>query len=466
MSRRTIAWAATSTRLVVGAAVSVGLVLVTGVAVAAPWPGREAQPVSIAVTPRPSDTVLACTGSLLAAGRNVERAADLTAAAAQAVVSGSASAALEPEKLTAQPAFGDAGLVLTAAPDGDRPADAAAAGSAAVNADDLRGFAASACRPPLIESWLVAGATTTGSADLVLLSNPGDVPATVQLTFYGVKGASVPTGGRDLVVAARTQRVVPLAGLATGEGAPVVRVTSSGAPITAALQSSLTRVLLTGGVDQTGATAASANSVVVPGVVVPQSAVDAAAAGATTIARLLSPGVDAQATVTATAADGTQTFRQVVPLVADEPVEVDLSGLAAGAYTVRAQSQTPIVGAVWQTTGFGQNADFAWHSAAPDVSDDTLVAVPSGPSPTLSVTTSAASATVTLEPVSGAPASAVTATVTAGRTASVALVAGAVYRLRADAPVNAAVTYSGDGALAAFPVWPADTASAALTVYP
>ena len=466
MSRRSIAWAATSTRLVVGAAVSVGLVLVTGVAVAAPWPGREAQPVSVGVTPPPSDTVLACTGALLAAGRNVDRAADLTVAAAQTVVSGSASSPIAPEALAAQPAFGDAGQALVAAPDGDKPSDAAAAGSAAVNADDLRGFAASACRPPLVESWLVAGATTTGAADLVVLANPGDVPATVQLTFYGVKGASVPASGRDLVVAAHTQRVVPLAGLATGEGAPVVRVTSSGAPVTAALQSSLSRVLLTGGVDQTGATAASATSVVVPGVAVPQSAVDAAATGATTIARLLSPGVDARATVTVTASDGTDAFRQDVPLVADEPVEVDLSGLAAGVYTVRLQSPTPVVGAVWQTTGFGENADFAWHSAAPDVSDDTLVAVPSGPSPTLSVTTGAASATVTLDPVSGAPAAPVTATVTAGRTASLALVGGAVYRLRADAPVNAAVTYSGDGALAAFPVWPADAASAALTVYP
>ncbi|MBN9166715.1 MAG: hypothetical protein J0I07_37630, partial [Myxococcales bacterium] len=39
----------------------------------------------------------------------------------------------------------------------------AAAGSATVASPDLIGFSASACRPPLAESWLVAGASTTGA---------------------------------------------------------------------------------------------------------------------------------------------------------------------------------------------------------------------------------------------------------------------------------------------------------------
>src|SRR3546814_6297364 len=71
------------------------------------------------------------------------------------------------------------------------PAVFAAAGSSSVEAADLRGFAASACRPPLLESWLVGGATTTGSGDLVVLSNPGTVAATVQITVYGASGPQV-----------------------------------------------------------------------------------------------------------------------------------------------------------------------------------------------------------------------------------------------------------------------------------
>ncbi|WP_448887346.1 DUF5719 family protein, partial [Enterobacter hormaechei] len=109
---------------------------------------------------------------------------------------------------------------------------------------------ASACRPPLAESWLVAGASTTGANDLVVLANPGDVAATVQLSVYGANGVSTPPSGAGLVVPARGQRVVPLAGLLLGEASPVVRIVATGAPVQAYLQASLTRTLLPGGSDQ------------------------------------------------------------------------------------------------------------------------------------------------------------------------------------------------------------------------
>lgn len=465
--RKALVWAATSTRLVVGAGLAAGVVLAVGLGVAAPWPAHETDPVSLSATPTPADTVLACTGPLLALGRDAADAAGLTAAAPSGTISGSDGTPLESVPLTVSPTVtGDgAPAALVAAPDGDRRSDAVAATSATVEADDLRGFTASACRQPLIESWLVGGSTTTGAADLVVLSNPSDVAATVQLTLYGPTGASTPAGGSGLRVDPRGQRIIPLASLGIGEEAPIVRVTATGAPVTAALQSVITRTLLPGGVEQTGAIVSAETTQVIPGVQVPQSAVDVAANGATTVLRIVAPGADTTVAVTVADERGTEVLTQSVPLTADRPTEIELSGLGVGRYTVTTASASPVTAAVWQTTGFGEAADFAWYTPAPVLSGDTLISVPGGPAPTISLVGAGADASVTLEPVRG-PGEAITSTVAADGVSVVSATAGTVYRLQSDGPVRASVSYAGAGQLGGFPVWPADAAAAALTVYP
>jgi hypothetical protein len=468
MSRRkALVWAATSTRLAVGAALAAGIVLVVGVGVAAPWPTHEQEPVSLTVTPTPADTVLGCSGPLLALGRDATQAGGLTSVAASTTVSGSAGAELDESTLSSSPAVAasEGAPALVAPPEGDRRSDASAAASATIEADDLRGYTASACRPPLIESWLVGGSTTTGSADLVLLANPSDVAATVQLTLYSAAGVVTPPAGADLRVGARTQRIVPLAALGVGEEAPVVRVTASGAPVTASLQSNITRTLLPGGVEQTGAIVAAETTQTVPGVHVPQSAVDVADSGATTVVRVVSPGAPTTATVTVVDEDGDEALRQEAPLEADLPTEIDLAGLEAGGYSVTVAADVPVVAAVWQTTGLGEGSDFAWYTPAPRIDAPALVAVPPGPTSVLVLAGTDNGADVTLEPVEG-PGAAADAAVSANGVTVVTVTAGTVYRLESTAPVRASVSYSGQGLLGGFPVWPADAAAAALTIHP
>lgn len=465
--RRALVWAATSTRLVVGAALAAGIVLVVGVGVAAPWPTHEQEAASLTVTPTPADTVLACSGPLLALGRDATQAGALTSVAAGEAVSASAGAALDESTLSSSPAVAgsDGALSLLAAPEGDVRSDAAAASSATIEAEDLRGYTASACRPPLIESWLVGGSTTTGAADLVLLANPSDVAATVQLTLYGATGLTTPPGGADLRVDARSQRIVPLAALGVGEEAPIVRVTASGAPIAASLQSNITRTLLPGGVEQTGAIVGAETTQVVPGVQVLQSAVDVGDSGATTVVRVLSPGSPTTVTVTAVDEDGEEALRQEAPLDADLPTEIDLAGLAAGRYSVAVTADVPVVAAIWQTTGLGEGSDFAWYTPAPLVSVPTLVAVPPGPTSVLFLAGAGEAADVALEPVSG-PGAALDATVSVDGLTVVTVTSGTVYRLESTSPLRAAVSYSGQGLLGGYPVWPADAAAAPLTVVP
>lgn len=467
--RRLFRLATTGARVLAGTVVAAvfATAVVTGVTV--PWPTLEREPLRIAANPAPADAVGVCAGPLLVLGRDPERADALSVAATQRVVSGTGDAGVAAtETALAAPSVPDpdGAAVFTAQPQAGEAAQVAAAGSASVDADDLTGFAASACQAPLMQSWIVAGATTTGSSDLLLLANPGEVPATVQLTVYGATGAQVPPGGSDLVVAAGQQRIVPLAGLLLGEESPVVRVTATGAPIRAALQSSITRTLVPGGVDQTGAVVSAATTQVIVGVDVTPAAADDDTAGATSVVRLVSADADTTATVSAVDQDGGIALSQQVPLTAALPTELELTGLAAGTYSVRVEASAPVVAAEFQSTGLGAGSDFAWYAATPALTADALLAVPEGPDPTLWVVNAGdTEVTVAVEPLSGA--SATELRIPAGAAAAQPVDASGVYRLHPSAAtVHASVSFAGPGALAGMPVWPADSAAGTVVVYP
>lgn len=457
--RRLVRWATTSARVAAGTAVATAAVVGTVVAIAAPWPTVVAEPVRLEAIPAPSDTVLACDGPLLALGRTIEQAGSLSVAASQQVTSGPGQGEVEATTLS-----GDAGsdaAALRATPSDGAQTPLAAAGSAASTADDLAGFAASACRPPLAESWLVAGSTSTGSNDLVVLGNPGEVPATVQISVYGAQGVTTPPGGADVVVPAGGQRVIPLAGLLLGEESPVVRVVSTGAPVHASLQAALTRTLLAGGVDQAAPLAEADTRLVIPGVEVLTSG----EGDPGTVLRLLSPGGATTATVRVTAVGGAESSPpRELELEGGIPTALDLSGLDAGTYTVDVQATEPIVGGTWSTTGFGEGADFAWYAAAPVFGVESVIAVAAGGGGSVVVAADGPDATTaTLTAADGsAP---IEIAVPAGGSAAVEVDAG-VYVLSPAAPVRAAVAYSAQGSLAAYPLWPADAAAPAVTVYP
>ncbi|MFG6476119.1 DUF5719 family protein [Microbacterium sp. P06] len=454
-------WAATSARVVIGATVAVGAVAAVIAGVAAPWPTLRADPVSVTTTPAPSASVVACDGPLLALGRTVEQASSLSVAAAQAVVSGPSSTSAQP--VTVAGPAGTEPTVLSAAPVGADRAELAASGSAAVADADLAGFAASSCTTPLMESWLVGGATTTGSNDLVIVSNPGDVAATVQLTVFGVSGPQTPPGGADRVVAAGTQIAVPLAGLLLDEESPVVRITATGAPVRASLQASITRVLTPGGVDQVGAVAAATNRQVIPGVSV-VSAPDAA--NSATIVRLLAPGNDGEATVAVQPLDASAAGRtSTVPLTAGVPTSLAFDDLAPGRYTVTVDASVPIVTGTFEATGFGAGADFAWYASAPEVSTPSVFAVPNGPEPTLTIANAGSDeVTVTLEDTAGGAPS--TVSVAAGGATAVTVASGTIYRMAPSGPVHAGVGFASADSLASFAVWASDAAAPPITVYP
>lgn len=455
------------TRLAAGA---VAAAVVGGgviVAAAAPWPTLAREPMSLDVVPEAARSVAACDGPLLALGRDATAAGAITAAAPSSVVSAADSG--DPTSYTlATPDRADEGAppaAFSAEPTDGVPTDLGAASSASLDDPDLRGLAVSACTRPAMESWLVGGSAATGASDLVLLTNPGDVAATVDLRVFGADGAQDPVAGRDIVVAARSQRAIPLAALRRGEQSPVVQVTAQGAPVRASLQSALTRTLIAGGVDQVGASALPATQQVIPAVDVTVAPDSVASAGGMSV-RLMATAADTLASVTVrSVADGSVVSQEdAIALAAGRPLELEVTGMPVGDYTVTATAADPLVAAAWTSTDQATPADFAWAVGAPLVDAPTLVAVAPGPGPTLTLTADQETA-ATLTPVSGGESQ--TVQLAAGQSRTIDVAAGTVYRLDpGPGGIRGSVGFSGAGQLGTYPVTGSAAAAAELTVYP
>lgn len=451
------------TGIAVAGAVAGGLV----VAALAPWPQVMREAVSLEVVPEAARSVAACDGPLLALGRDETAAGAITEAATAGIVSGADGSAAESFTLAAPDLIASAvpPTVFVAEPAGGNVTDLAAASVSTLDDADLRGLAVSACTRPLMESWIVGGSAATGASDVVILTNPGDVAALVDLRVFGATGAQDPVAGQDQVVPPRTQRVIPLAALARGEESPAVRVTAEGAPVRASLQSALTRTLVAGGVDQVAAAAPPALLQVIPAVDVTVGPDSGASAGGMTV-RLVAPASVATADVVVrSAADGSIAAQQSgVALTADQPLSLELTGMPVGRYTVTVTADAPLTAAAWTSTDLAAPADFAWSVAAPPVDAPTLVAVAAGPAPALTVSAET-DATVTVAPLDGGEGDVLE--LAAGESRTLAATAGDVLRIDpGDGVVRAAVGFVAPGRIGSYPVTGSAAAAAQLTVYP
>jgi len=456
---RAIRVAATSARVLTGAVVAAACVVGMVVAVTAPWPAVTTDPARAEVTPQPGDTVLVCNGDFRALGRDTSDPLRMEPAASARFTLDSTSGSPEIAALTVTDLEGAGELrrLSGAVEDGAAPLIGAAE-STTLDEDDLAGFAAAPCRSASSDSWLLGGTVATGSEDLIVLTNPGAVPSTVTLTVYGtVRGTSTS------IVPAGSQLAIPLSSIASGSDVPVVRVSAEGAPVRAVLQSSLTQTLDPIGIDLQDAITAPQQHPVIAGVeLFPDESDDAAAA----ILRLLSPGSDTTAHITVRAVGQSREAHSFdVQLTADAPAQVGLSNLDPGLYNVYIDADSAVLAGVRVQDGVAPGSDFAWMMPAPDIADEVLVAVPSGPAATLFLVNDGdTDVTVALEPTSSGEER--TITVPAGSSASADVDARTVYSLTPTGPVHAAVAMTEKGAVAAWPVWPGAGAEKSIVVYP
>lgn len=422
--------------------------------VAAPWPaisgtgpGEEPTPPRVEVTPVPSETVLSCDGPILALGRDPGDAQGLTPAVDASATLGAANGQDPDESRSDLAGVADM-LRVSQLPEGAEPASVAASVAAEASDDDIAGFAASACRAAQPESWLVGASVQTGTTDILIVSNPSDVAATVSVDVFGTEGRVSPPSG-EFAVRPRSAVALPVAGLAGTEQSPALRVTSEGAPVVATLQSSQVSTLDPTGLDLQQATM-PARSHVIPRVTVTP---DAAESGeAAVVLRMLATAGSGTAYVTVVGRDSGRTVLETsVDLTSGEPVTVGLPDLRDSSYAVRIDAEVPVVAAAQQLTA----RDYAWATPAEPISQAALVAVPRSPGDgyALALAAGAEDATVRVERVDGSDPR--TVDVPAGRTVEVEVDEETLYRIVPEqSSVAASVGYATEQQITTFAVAP------------
>ncbi|PKI92030.1 hypothetical protein CW368_04070 [Actinomycetales bacterium SN12] len=456
MKQRTLRLAATGARIATGAAVAAACVLGVGAAVAAPWPDVQNKPAATTVTPVPGDATIVCNGAFRALGRDSSQADLLVSAAAPTL----RVDARDHETTTTDLAMpgvlgGEGAQSITAAVAGRTAPLISASESVTLDDEDLRGYAAAPCREAGMRSWLVGGDGSTGSSDVILLSNPADVPSTVELNVYGAQRRTT-----TKIVPPKTQLTLTLASVAGAEPRPVIEVVAAGAPVRAVLQSAHVRTLEAVGVDvQDGLGGAQRSLRLLGAHSQPISEGDDSTG---IVLRLLAPREDATATVRVRGADGTVgSDEYAVELTAATPTEVSLTGMGAGAHDIEVDATAPVVAAARQTSRADGREDFAWMLPAPPLTGTVPFTVPSGPSATLYLSNPEDSTvTVTLEGVDER-----VVELRANGVEQVALQPGE-HLLRSDGAVRAAVGLLGDAAIAGWPLWAPPATQQPIIVHP
>ncbi|MCX7521070.1 DUF5719 family protein [Microbacterium sp. STN6] len=492
----------------VAGVVGVGVVAaVIGAAALMPLPGHSIGPAVVPVTPVPTDQQLVCPGPLLALAADSTNAGSAASFGSPSTVSGSLAASgsgagsgTGTELGTVQESRLKSGGVGSGAPllvtvpvaDGSTTAPLVAGGqSQRATEDDIAGLATSACGVASADSWLVAGATTIGQTSLVLLTNPTQVSATVDLTVYGEAGPVESAGATGVTVPAGQQKVVPLAGIAPNVAAPVVHVRTRGGEVLASMQQSFEQGIQPRGVELSASTLGPSTEQRVPGVMVRTSkAIDAGQSDEEydvnqPALRVLVPGAKAaHVSVSAVGESGTEAGNAYTATLKPGVVtEIPLTQLPDGDYTLTVTSDAPVVaaartatvgsssgtsgssGASGSSASAAAHEDFAWFTASAPLPARFLAAVAPGAGDSVRlhlVNPSATDAAVSVTPPSG-PASRIE--IPAGSAVSLPAQRDGVYVVSGAAGLVASVGYAGDGVISASAVERPAPLASPITVY-
>jgi len=471
---------------VVGARVVGGLV---GLAVAAatiaaasllPLPTVSAEVASERIIPVPTAQQLVCPGAALRLSDESGAGATQASAIGRPVVlSGVSSGTLETDPIASSDAATggtSAAPTIVSTPPGESETGdrvtLSGAQSQQVSEGDLQGLTASSCAVASSDAWLTGGATTVGRTTLLVLTNPSEVPATVDLELFDETGEVLAPGTRGIVVPPSGQRVLSLAGFKPDMLAPVVHVTSTGGQVSAILQQSIVRGLAAGGVDLVDSAPLSSD-IVIPGVLFTDvGAAQALRSGGeayldvVNALRLFAPGTDeVELTVGLIPEDGAQTGSTFdVTLDAGTVTEVSFEQVPTGTYTVQISATAPVAAGVRATSAVGATTDFAWYSPAPQLQDRAQFSVAAGPSPVLHLSDS--SGTESVVEIAQLDGATTAVTVPAGGSLVVPLTAETSYLLTGFGTLYGAVTLSDGAQLARYSVQPLGATSDPIVVYP
>ncbi|PPF74445.1 hypothetical protein C5B99_13530 [Pseudoclavibacter sp. Z016] len=328
------------------------------------------------------------------------------------------------------------------------------------------GFAATACRMPSAEQWLVGGSTAEGSSTQLVMVNSADQAADVRVTVSTADGVVQAPTIREIVVPASSREVVSLEGVAPDRGDLVVHVEAVSGSIISTLHQTRTSGATPSGIEIIGAQDAPSTSLAIVGV--PSTSTASEAEGTLVLERgatlrVLAPG-DEQTELTVDVRDAAGTALEPISLTIEggRTTEIPLTGYPIGQYTLGIEASNPVVAAV-QTTATATASDLAWYLPVPVLSDSQVVAVPNGPSPKLQLADAdGVEKTATLIAEDGTETA---VTIPANGTTSIDVEASREYRLEGLDRVSVQLAYAGDGQLAAIPSYAGNPLAEVITVY-
>jgi hypothetical protein len=494
----------------VGGAI-IAAVVVTA-AVVTPVPSLSLTPASLVVTPTEATQKRICPGGLVdILSRNGDATTFQGFAApnivTEVVNSNSETRVLPaPDNAATNPEFGPS--IVSAAPSANTrtPTLIAAAQSQSVSADSISGLAAATCGEGSTDQWLVGGSTEVGRTTLLFLANALDVDSTVSIEIFGEKGQVDAPGMTGLVVKAKSQRIISLAAYAPNLVEPVVHVTTTGGQVLASMQQTVTRVVTPSGVDFIQPGASPSRTQVIPGVALSGMANQDGEGGVVTsdlssAIRVLIPGPKgAEVTATIVGATGKPVVVKA-NVQSGRTIQLPFSGatdgiysvvvtstveLLAGVRTVQASSDQPAplvpVAATDPGAGSGDagaglapsalraaapvvssaGGDFTWNASALPLSDSTLVPVPNGYRPTLTIFNPTSR---TRQVLFGVGTDTKKIEAPAGVTIVVPVDESSKLQLGTVEGLYAAVTYAAVGRGSALTVAPASRLSSSLRIY-
>jgi hypothetical protein len=344
-----------------------------------PSPGLAA----LEVLPLEPDRVLVCMGPAIAfSGQD---SSPVGYGAPTDVVAGSAVETSRIAQTDLEDAFSLENAVVPTPPTIlTQPSDAGVLAGASYQQLDnvnVRGLALQECQEPRAETWLVGGDTTTGRQGVLSLSNPGGVAATVNVDVWGQSGPISSPLGQGILVQPGAQRVITLAGLAPNEARPVLRISSAGTGIVAALHTSIVRGLDADGLSVITGQAPPSEIRVIPGLYGPPSEIIGPIRGKEGFTdvggalRVLSPDGPASVTITVVR-PGQSDITTRLELEAGQVGDLSLDELGSGDYGLVLESSSPIVAGVRNSVGTDVRTDTSWVGSAYAIEGDTSIAVP------------------------------------------------------------------------------------------
>jgi hypothetical protein len=238
------------------------------------------------------------------------------------------------------------------------------------------------------EFWLVGGSVAVGREALLVLTNPSQVDATVDLDIYTENGVAHTAGLSGISVPAGKTEVLPLAAFVFRAESLAVHVKSIGGSITALIQQKAVRGLGASGADYVSPTIDSALESVIPGILVRGSEdstklrkEDDKYSDVQQLLRVFVPGdKDAQLVFEVLGTDP-KTFGTVLSVTAPAGKVTDfkIKGLADGDYVGYLKSDVKVFGSVRlvrSKASSGRFTDFAWINPAEGFTTPRFIAVP------------------------------------------------------------------------------------------